>query len=458
MLVNSPRVALGLAATTGLFVAGWWTGRAVWPATTRAPAAATSAVPQNAVAPTTGQPTAAEALARFAADNQALPRRELAALLRTASATEIPALLDRVSKLPHRLDRERFRAALLARWVALDPAAARAWAEARPILVDRREALRDVFSAWSQQAPIAVAALITSDNIPGGIETLDDVLSAWLASDPARARAWVVGITNTQLRNLAIQAFVSVLAEDDPTAALDTALSLSTEWGGRISLHAAVRAMVQRDPSRAASILDRITAGELRNWAAVQIVEVMAASDPKLAAEFALTLPAGVGRSQSLTTAVTAMAADPESALKWLEAALPAGGERSAAQLLIVEQVAERTPREALEYLEQIPPESRSTALSSILGHWSAADPVAATAYVRQLPPGADRNQAAERLIMLRFRSDPSGALTELQRDFPDLQSGGFFPSSRATPPAFPLTRPSRCFRACPPTSPVRSF
>ena len=54
-----------------------------------------------------------------------------------ASAAEIPALLDRVSKLPHRLDRERFRAALLARWVALDPAAARAWAEARPVLDDR---------------------------------------------------------------------------------------------------------------------------------------------------------------------------------------------------------------------------------------------------------------------------------------------------------------------------------
>lgn len=98
----------------------------VWPATARAPAAATVAATPNAPAATAARPTAAEALARFAADNQALPRRELTALLRTASAAEIPALLDRVSKLPHRLDRERFRAALLARWVALDPAAARA--------------------------------------------------------------------------------------------------------------------------------------------------------------------------------------------------------------------------------------------------------------------------------------------------------------------------------------------
>ncbi len=411
-------VSLGAAA---LFGAGWWTGRALQRPAVVAPGPA--AAQSSLSGPATAALSLADAVAQFAGANGTLTPRELRARLAQASPAEIPGLLELVAKLPSRLDRDRCRATLLGRWVKLDPTAARAWAEARPVLDDRHSALRDVFSAWSEQDPATVAALITSDNVPGGFETLDDVLAAWLANDPVRARAWVGGITHPRLRDLALQALVAVLARDNPSAALETALAASTEPGGRNSLTTAVRAAVLRDPSSASTILDRIASAEAHGWAAVQIVDVLAASDPKLAGEFTLTLPSGPGRAHALATAIRAMATDPDDAYRWVSTSLPAGAERDRAIAGLVGQIAEAAPQDALRFLDRLPPETRPVVLEEALSRLVYADAAGATGYVRLLPPGPERDRAAESLLTLQCQSDPAGALATLQRDFPELQS-----------------------------------
>ncbi len=410
-----------LALAAGLFAAGWWAGRAFWPAPAPVSPTAPPSPPAGAAATAPRAPTAAEALARLARGDRTLSRRELAALLRDAPPAEIPGLLDLVANLPIRFDRERFRTALLARWVPLDPAAARRWAEARPAVSDRREASRDVLIAWAETAPATVAGLLKSVEGREDAETLDAVLSSWVASDPARAKAWVAGIENPLLREAALRSLVTTLAEHDPAAAFDTALARVPDHGARYAVGIAARAMVLRDPSAAAAILQRIPAGEAKEAAAVEIVTALSASDPRLAAEFALTLPAGKSRQRALHAAIGALASAPDAAFGWIEAAIPASSERTQATESALRLIAEHSPAEAARHLDRLPPDSRAAMAEWLVRSWAENDSASATDWINQLPAGPERDAAFGSLLGVRFQRDPVGALRDFQHEFAAL-------------------------------------
>lgn len=421
--MNSPRTVLVLATAAGIFAAGWWTGQTFRPASSHssvhAPKAATPAATETAAY----HETPADTLSRFASDDRSVSRLVLRDRLATASPAEIPALLDLVAKLPHRLDRERCRAQLLARWVAADPTAARAWSEARPILSERRAALRDLLTSLGKVSPEQAAAWISSADV-GGLgqyEALRTITAGWLARDPAGAEAWVAQISDPDLRGSALDGFISALAEENPSAALDKALAMISRRHDQSALGIAARAMVLRDPTSAAAVLDRIPAGEGRNWAAIQVVDALSASDPKLAAEFALTLPAGQSRAAALSNALKAMAVDPDTAFSWLQAELPAGAERDQAIRNVVESIAEGAPADALRRLDLLPPDFRAETTKSLIRRWAENDLASASVWVNQLPPGPERDAATESLIHARFQNDPVGAFTEFERELSAL-------------------------------------
>ena len=410
-------------ALAALFAAGWWTGRNIGPShTTTSIASAPDKLSDASLSHLT-KPTAAEALARFAHGDRTLSRRELATLLRSASAAEIPDILDLVAKLPTRLDRDRFRAALLARWVAFDPTAARSWAEARPVVSDRRTALREVLTGMGQSAPAQAAAWVLTADIEGGDrnEVVREIMSGWLALAPAQAEAWLTQITDPDLRRSAIDGFISALAEEDPSAAFTQALALPTDRSDYNALSIAARALVERDPTSAATVLARIPAGEARNWVAVQVVDALSLSDPKLASEFALNIPAGYARNTALNNVMRAMAGDPAAVFTWIESAFPLGDERNLALQNAMGVLADDAPAEAARHLDRLPPDARAMAMQSLLIQWTEKDVAGATAWVKQLPPGSERNAAAEQLLRTRYQSDPAGTVDSLQRDFPDL-------------------------------------
>ncbi len=418
-LVRPARLLLGSALATALFGAGWWTGH-ILPRPAPAAFAVAPEIPPSADS-ASASPTRAEAVSQFAGGDRAMTRAQLRARLTAATPAEIPGLLAWVAKLPHRLDRERFRAQLLAHWVNTDPTAARVWAETRPLLSERRAAVRDVLAGWAQTAPATVAGLIKSADGWDGPEALDALLSSWVANDPAHARAWVIGIENPLLRGSAIRSLISAMAEQDPSAALETALALRPDRSAQTAVGIAARAMILRDPSVAASVLDRIPAGSAKHTATFEIVSAMATHDPKLAAEFALTLPPSNNRSVALRAAIGAMADDADASLAWIQSTFPAGPERDQSVASLIEAVANHAPAEAARHLELLPPEARAETTESLVRTWAEKDSAGTTTWAKQLPAGPERDAALRSLLGMRFQSDPVGALTEYQREFSEI-------------------------------------
>ncbi|HLP06779.1 MAG TPA: hypothetical protein VK178_01335 [Opitutaceae bacterium] len=419
--MSPTRVVLGSALVAAFFGAGWWTGHALQrPAPVvrivapEVPPSATSAAASLNVA---------DAVSQFAGGDHAMTRAELRARLASATPAEIPGLLALVAKLPHRLDRERFRAQLLSRWAAADPAAARAWAEALPVLSERHVAVRDMIASLGKTAPEQAAAWLLAAKLdePSRHGLVRGIISVWQALAPDQAEAWLAQIPDPDLRRSASDGFIAALAEQDPSAAFEKALAMSSERGGGNALGTAARAMVLRDPTSAAAVLARIPSGDTRNWAAIQVVDALSASDPKLAAEFALTLAAGNSRAAALNTAIHAMAADPDAAIGWIQAELPAGAERDRAIRSVVESIADDAPADALRRIDLLPSDARAETTKSLIQRWAENDIANATTWVEQLPPGPERDAATESLMHVRFQFDPVAALTEFPREFSEL-------------------------------------
>lgn len=415
------RLLLGSALVFAFFGAGWWAGHALHHPTPATLAVAPELPP--AAGPAAPSLTLAEAVSQFAGGDRAMPRAALRARLAAATPAEIPGLLTLVAKLPHRLDRERFRAQLLARWVTADPTAARTWAEALPVRSERHVAVRDMIASLGKAAPGQAAAWLLTANLdePAQQGLVRGIMSGWQALAPAEAEAWIAQIPDPDLRRSAREAFISALAEQDPSVAFEKALATSSERGGGSALGTAARAMVLRDPTSAAAVLARIPSGETRNWAATQVVDALSASDPKLAAEFALTLPAGTARNAAVYNVIRAMAADPDAVFTWIETAVPAGSDRNLAFQNAMRTLTDESPTEAARHLDRLPTDARVEAIKSLVFWWTEKDVATATTWAKQLPPGAERATAIEQLLRARYMSDPAGTVESLRLDFSDL-------------------------------------
>jgi hypothetical protein len=330
-----------------------------------------------------GDPRLSRLLTSVKERSQLKRRHEFYEALRDVTAAEIVELIARAEKLPA-MYRRPLLAALVERWLELDPLGARGWITSHPpdreILmawarVDPTNALKEAFSgknprAWQPDIlKIAIEALAGPNfadqaarvsQLPPGSwrdKMLSERIAEWADKDPDAALRFVNGLPPGKLR------------DDSRTQAL-------LKWAAK-------------DPAEAVAhvkqIIPELTAGIVGCALLTQMADVIAQKDPQAAVQFARDLPPEFRSNPVIAAGREWAKTDPIAALEW-------------ARELGVDV---------------------TRGLRTGVGGWSGAvlkeamlnHPETTVAWVEAFPAGAERDRLVERALHERLDNVPSGQL-----------------------------------------------
>ena len=247
----------------------------------------------------------------------------LHATLARLSSAELAALFTRATQLDDRERRGTLLGVLLARWVAVDPAAAEA--AVSPYLHRLRAAMR---ADW---------------------QSLDTVVAeAWARAMPERALAEAMMSPEAAWANKMAEAALNSLAEGDPAKQLEALARLPANRLREDLCKTAIWALAEKDSAAAEARLDLLPDARKRARVQAAILGKLAGRDPA----------AGLAR---LTTLAPALQKNPE-------------GMRMVTEIL--RGVAKKDPAAALASIEGLPEELQKSALGSALVGWADENPV----------------------------------------------------------------------------------
>ena len=167
--------------------------------------------------------------------------------------TDPAAAAARALQLPAR-DREQAVNGIAAQWAARDLPAAQAWALGLPEGNAKRNATRAVLSELANQNPQAAAQLALSLKGQAQQEAMATVATTWGQTDLTGALAWAQGLPDVKARERAMQ-------------------SLGPEWA-------------RRDPQAAVAYVNGLPSGQMKNNLLQNIASSWANTDSKAALEW----------------------------------------------------------------------------------------------------------------------------------------------------------------------------
>jgi hypothetical protein len=132
-------------------------------------------------------------------------------------------------------------------------------------------------------------------------------------------------------------------------------------------------------------------------------------ADPWAAARFAESAEAGAWRTELMRVVAQKWAeSDPQEAMKWV-ASLADPDERDTMLSCMCFQVADRSPGQAIQLLEQQGPndDRRDIVLGNLAQRWTEQDLPAATAWADNYPPGEVRDALFLHIALAQSQTDP---------------------------------------------------
>lgn len=334
------------------------------------------------------------------------------------------------------------------------PGALAAMAPLQPGEVENAAAI-ELLERWSRNEPAAAIQYAAQHpELHGRMALPADLLIGWLDADEAAARRWVAQLPKGALRSQLLPAVISLVAGQDPHAALKMAGELTGEdrmralgglfgeWAASEPAAAAAAAMkLQEDPHSTGAVGEDTGLGE-RSGALQQVVAKWAERDleaalawgkrmpperfgemwdvlagkwaeqePMEAARYLMASDPGANRSQLLATVARKWAGNnPAEALQW------AGGlERDSDRELlaggVLAAVAEADPKAAADLAASLPPGPvREKGLGLVLEQWAAREGPAMAAWVNAQPAGAARDSGCAVLASHLATTDPASA------------------------------------------------
>jgi hypothetical protein len=313
-----------------------------------------------------------------------IERRGLAAVLEVLGEREASEvlreiqveLLDRLArKHPRiaadfalRLDSARSREAMevvMALWAADSLADAVAWAGHLPS-GEAADHARLALAVEAARADPATAVNLAREAAasPERDALLDHAASEWASTEPAEALTWLEQLDDPALRAHLVGSIATVLADRDPIAAAEMALSAMPD-------------------------------GRLRDDVVVGIVQRWSQASPDAAAAWVARFPESALRTAAVENVVKLWPPDHQRpASDWLSGLAP-GASRDAGFLAYAEQIAPHSPQNAASWAGAITnPVMRDAQLEKILEAWKATDPTAARRWLQSAPlPPATRTR-----------------------------------------------------------------
>jgi hypothetical protein len=298
-------------------------------------------------------------------------KEQLARMLRSVPAAEIPEIMEQLKDLP-RADREEVGELLLTQWAAERP----------------REAME-----YAYRMKTGVSA----------------VLAEWTAADPVSATAWVKSLSRGPDRDAAISYFIPNLARRDPQAAFQMMKEKEERW--QYHTEAVMTHWARKDLEAAVAAAESLTSGQVATLAASTVAGVWAKTDPVKALEWSLRFENPDLRRRAVSSALAEWAkSDPEAALKRV-ADFPGDLDRNAALATLVSAMAEKETDRAAAIAEQLPiGRDRQMAMHSLAYALAVKDPHRAAIFAEQVDP--DWNSEAIHAVLSNLSpKDPKAAL-----------------------------------------------
>jgi hypothetical protein len=387
------------ASAVLIFAAGWFTAHG-WktsafaasslkptPVAANAKSAAAAAAQQNA-AHVSNQTTLADILAET---DPFVRTSRLYAFLATLDAPAIRALLKQDFKTLSDPDRWQVMQTLMQRLAEVDPLGVFDELNQKDNSF-RLQTLPDVIAVLAGQNPQKILALI--NHLPPGTETsvlLVGVFATWAARDPVAAAAAAQNLPPSPARDGIFTKIAAAWAAQDPAATLAWINSLPPNLARTTALNSALSAISAADPQAATAYLDATTSPQQRAAFIQTIATDWAKQDPAAALAWIDQNTTGPAHDNAVLNAVQqAVSQDAAHAAAFL-ARLPANLTGDQIEQL-TDAWSEDNPQLALNWLQSLPPSTsadyRQEGMSMALQTWSAADPVAAAAYLSNLASG----------------------------------------------------------------------
>jgi hypothetical protein len=222
-------------------------------------------------------------------------------------------LLDHVATLPPSV-----ALALLRDTAAFDPELSLSLAR-RLTPAARIPALREIFSAWAENAPEqaahAAAELVESE---GQARVVGEVARVWAEQAPAEAQTWASALTTPEARREALIPIVDSWAVQDAKQAAAALARVPEDEGYKQRLVDTVAAAWVRESPLAARAWVETLAPALHEGAAMALLDSLLQSDAQRAANWALELGGGDQSPVVEKTLTSWVARDAGAALTWV--------------------------------------------------------------------------------------------------------------------------------------------
>jgi hypothetical protein len=353
--------------------------------------------------------------------------------------------------------------AILDRWFALDPSSARRFAEEvikstandRPGILANFNRLLTA-SAARHDPQWALENLLQPFDVYAQTGSNSPLMAEVARGNPALAKEWLARLEESNLRPTVLHGYIAGLSENDPIAALETALrEKNSEQPDLVKL--VVRAAARQGANSAKIVLERISDPQHRRSACVAALEtltnetkvdpfafindmigvdqlsavarqmdvglrLMVAANPEGAANWAQQLPAEV-RGSFLDKIIPEWKnRDPDSALAWLSQNQESTQASivGSAQLMTVNQLLDQGKvDEAVASLSQATQPGRL--LAAFASRLANEDPLSASQLISKLPESEANKEAARRFTERWTEIEPSAVADWVQK----MPSGG---------------------------------
>lgn len=278
-----------------------------------------------------------------------------------------------------------------------------------------------LFGRWAESDPTAAMAFSNTMGFAGAF-VRPTILQSWASTDPANAAKYYAA----NPREFAMMGMMgggrgpmgggqgpaSIIASEwarqDPAAALAWAGTLTTDKAQAIN--AAIDAVAQTDPQKAASMLAALP-GTDKGDAYRSVAAKYGALDFNAAQTWIRTLPAEE-QAAALASAIGGLAnTDPQSAAKQV-ALMSAGDAKDGAVSIVAGDLARVNPQAAADFIKQQDSEkAQQNSMRQLMPAWVAQNPTAALAYANSFQAGSVRDSALQSYVWSNNTAAPAALM-----------------------------------------------
>ncbi|MEI6713923.1 MAG: hypothetical protein WCO60_09235 [Verrucomicrobiota bacterium] len=245
----------------------------------------------------------------------------------------------------------------------------------------------------------------------GGTMKLDDAFFAsWSKINPSAALSWLESLPDGDQKSSARNSVLNSIAKTDPQRALDLASQLAEGADRSQLINRALDTLSAKDPALALAAARSLPEGPSRTAGLDNVVSKLASSNLEEAQRILAELPPNTLTSAGSSIASALAKTDPEKALAWANT-LPEGTTRASAYGALANAWASKDVEAAATWLDKLPQgQSRDSAVAAFAGRTAPRDPEGATLWASTLPPGDLRNSVLGRTLSIWQRTNAQAA------------------------------------------------